>query len=71
MSESLNTKSRVTGDCHARFCERLEVRILRSTRQYFCGETYFQFEKPFDPQRVRTLPLAPGYRRSGEVIETQ
>ncbi|WP_217653511.1 hypothetical protein, partial [Bacteroides luti] len=24
-SYSLNKKSRVTGDCHARFCERLEL----------------------------------------------
>ena len=39
----------MTGDCHARFCERPEVRFLQSTRQYFCGETYFQFEQPFDP----------------------
>jgi IS5 family transposase len=45
----LNTKSRVTGDCHARFCERLEVRFLRPTRQYFCGETYFQYDQPYDP----------------------
>ena len=29
-----NDKSRVTGDCHARFCESLEVKFLYSTRLY-------------------------------------
>ena len=48
----MNTKSRVTGDCHARFCERLEVRFLRSTRQYFCGEVNFQHHWPFDPTEL-------------------
>ena len=52
MSERLNTKSRVTGDCHARFCERLEVRSLRSTRQHFCGEVNFQHHWPFDPTEL-------------------
>ncbi|OQY14494.1 MAG: hypothetical protein B6I32_09210, partial [Desulfobacterium sp. 4572_20] len=49
MSERLNTKSRVTGDCHARFCERLEVRSPRPTRQYFIGLEEFTAHPVFDP----------------------
>ncbi len=32
MYEMLNVKSRVRGDFHARFRERVEVKFLRSTR---------------------------------------
>ena len=49
MSIVLNTKSRVMGDCQARFRERLEVQFLRPTRQYFTGEKVFQKGYPFDP----------------------
>jgi len=49
MSKGLNTKSRVTGDCQARFRERLEVRFLRPTRQYFLGLKGFTQKQVFDP----------------------
>ncbi|MEN6361717.1 MAG: hypothetical protein ABFC90_03640 [Bacteroidales bacterium] len=45
----MNTKSRVTGDCQARFRERLEVRFLRPTRQYFLGLKGFTQKPVFDP----------------------
>ncbi len=38
--------------------------------QYFCGETYFQFKKPFDPSDFVHFRGASWLRRSGEVIET-
>jgi hypothetical protein len=44
MSIVLNTKSRVMGDCQARFRERLEVQFLRPTRQYFLGLEAFTYE---------------------------
>jgi IS5 family transposase len=55
MSEDLNTKSRVTGDCHARFCERLGVRFLRSTRQYFLGLKEYTYEDVFERSLFTTL----------------
>jgi transposase, IS5 family len=33
---------------HVRICERPRVKLPRPTRQYFCGETVFQHEVPFD-----------------------
>lgn len=55
MSKSLNTKSRVTGDCHARFCERLKVRFLRPTRQYFLGLEEYTYKDVFDRSLFTTL----------------
>ena len=50
MSIVLNTKSRVMGDCQARFRERLEVQFLRPTRQYFTGQKALR--------RMRTIARA-------------
>ena len=33
--KDLNNKSRMTGDCQVRFCERLEVKFLWATRHCF------------------------------------
>jgi transposase, IS5 family len=37
---------------HVRFCERLGMKLPRSTHQYFCGFEYFQHEIPTDPSNM-------------------
>ena len=55
MSIVLNTKSRVMGDCQARFCERLEVQFLRPTRQYFLGLEAFTYEQVMTPSLLVSI----------------
>ena len=38
MHKELSVKSRVRGDFHARFCERVRVKLPRSTRPCPAGE---------------------------------
>lgn len=39
----LYNKSRMTGDCHVRFCERLRVKLPLPTRP---SDRYMAFKKP-------------------------
>jgi IS5 family transposase len=55
MSIVLNTKSRVMGDCQARFRERLEVQFLRPTRQYFLGLEAFTYEQVMTPSLLVSI----------------
>ena len=44
MHKELSVKSRVRGDFHARFCERVRVKLPRSTRPMilFCKKSNYQ-----------------------------
>ena len=55
MHEELSVKSRVRGDFHARFCERVRVKLPRSTRPCTAFAVYHS----------QTAPLIDWYKAEG------
>jgi hypothetical protein len=49
----LNMKSRMTGDCHVRFCEGLGVKSPRATRPDIAIVTLFASRRYAPQQKVR------------------
>jgi transposase, IS5 family len=50
--QRLDDKSRMTRECHVRFCERLRGKFLRATRQFFLGFAGYSSKAPFDPSMM-------------------
>jgi IS5 family transposase len=48
VTQRLGDKSRMMREYHVRFCEGLRVKLPRPTRQFFCGEEFFQHRLVFD-----------------------
>ena len=48
----MDDKSRMTRECHVRFCERLRGKFLWATRQFFLGFAGYSSKAPFDPSMM-------------------
>ena len=63
VTQRLGDKSRMSGDAHVRFREGLGVKLLRPTRQLFCGEEFFQHRLAFDRTSLTRWRLRMGEER--------